>query len=139
MRITSRFGSNVVAGTWVSKTEVQCSSPEHAEGNVYVEISPSAQDSYSNDRVWVVIIIRGICKTTKYARNAPNTSYSKHSHTLTDPHPLSTHTCTPAQAHAHTILQPERTLEHTNTRICKRARNLAIMDIHTNIRTHFQQ
>ena len=125
MCITSRFGSNVVAGTWVSKTEIQCSSPEHAEGNVYVEIAPSARDPYSNDRVWIVIIIIGICKTTKYrthmhTRTHACTHIYTHTHTqptrTLDPH-IHTRTHTHTHTHAHTHTHSTHTCTHTHTHI----------------------
>ena len=136
MRITSRFGSNVVAGTWVSKTEVQCSSPEHAEGNVYVEIAPSARDPYSNDRVWIVIIIRGKCKTTKYrthmhTRTQARTYTYTHTHTL-NRHALSTHTCTHARTHTHTHTQPT----HARTRTRIRTYTFAHPSANSNIQTY---
>ncbi|KAI0216744.1 hypothetical protein LSAT2_031295 [Lamellibrachia satsuma] len=46
-----RFGDDVVTGTWLSSTEVQCSSPQHAAATVYVEIAPSAEDTFTNDQV----------------------------------------------------------------------------------------
>ena len=46
-----RFGDKAVTGTWMSSTEVLCSSPLHVAGRVYVEIAPSTEDTYSNDLV----------------------------------------------------------------------------------------
>ncbi|KAI0242540.1 hypothetical protein LSAT2_012906 [Lamellibrachia satsuma] len=46
-----RFGDDVVTGTWLSSTKVQCSSPQHAAETVYVEIAPSAEDTFTNDEV----------------------------------------------------------------------------------------
>ena len=45
-----KFGSDVVAGTWVATDHVICLSPARPEGEVIVEISPNGT-VYTNNKV----------------------------------------------------------------------------------------
>ena len=109
----------------MSSTEVKCSSPEHAEGNVYVEITPSAQDPYSNDRVWI-IIIRSLSLKDNCTQCTVHFVFNTHTHTYTR-----THTRTYTRSYAYT-----QTCAHTHTHACTHARTHARPHTHTHTRKH---
>lgn len=49
--LQTRFGTEEVDGTFVSDEEIRCVSPPHAEGDVIVEIRPTADGRFTSDKV----------------------------------------------------------------------------------------